>query len=84
MAVVIISGMKSVSKSVLEGQVRELLRQVEQTGEGLIVTDHDRPVLKVTAIRPRRTSDEVFADVRGRVAYREDILAPTTDEWPET
>ena len=34
--------------------------------------------------RHPRPAAEVFADVRGRVVYREDVLTPTTDEWPET
>jgi hypothetical protein len=34
-------------------------------------------------IRLRRRASEVFADVRGRVRYQEDILTPTTDEWAE-
>jgi hypothetical protein len=35
-------------------------------------------------IRKRRPASDVFADARGRVVYREDVLAPTTDEWAET
>ena len=76
--------MSTVSKSVLEGNMLEYLRQVEETGEELIVTDDGRPVVKVVPIRQRRTAADAFGDVRGRVVYRDDILAPTTDEWPET
>lgn len=61
----------------------EYFRQVEQTGEELIVTDNNRPVLKVVPIRVRRTTERPFADVRGRVVYHEDILTRTVDEWPE-
>ncbi|HEX7838097.1 MAG TPA: type II toxin-antitoxin system prevent-host-death family antitoxin [Kofleriaceae bacterium] len=76
--------MASVSKSALEGNVLEYLRRVEETGEELVVTDHGRPVVKVVPIRTRRSLAEVFGNVRGRVVYHEDILTPTTDEWPET
>lgn len=76
--------MPTVSKSVLKGKMLEYFRRVEETGEELIVTDNGRPVVKVVPIRKRRTAAELFGDVRGRVVYREDILAPTTDEWPET
>jgi prevent-host-death family protein len=62
----------------------ELFRRVEQTGEELIVTDNNRPVLKVVPIRQRTSAREAFADVRGRVVYHEDVLAPTTDDWDET
>lgn len=62
----------------------EYLRRVEETGEELIVTDNNQPVVRIVPIRVRRTAQEVFADVRGKVVYREDILTPTTAEWPET
>jgi prevent-host-death family protein len=74
----------SVSKSVLKGKMLEYLRQVEETGEELVVTDNGRPVVKVVPIRTATSAAEIFGDVRGRVVYREDILTPTTDEWPET
>ena len=76
--------MATVSKNLLTGNMLEYLRQVEETGEELIVTDGGRPVVKVVPIRARRTAADVLGDVRGRVVYREDILAPATDEWPET
>lgn len=72
-----------VSKSVLEGEMLEYFRHVEETGEELIITDYGRPAIKVVPIRTRILAAEVFGDVRGRVVYHEDILAPTTDEWPE-
>jgi hypothetical protein len=31
-----------------------------------------------------RGAKDVFADVRGRVVYLEDVLSPTTDEWDAT
>jgi prevent-host-death family protein len=76
--------MLTVSKSVLKGKMLEYFRRVEETGEELVVTDNGRPVIKVVPIRARTSAAEVFGDVRGRVVYRDDILAPTTDEWPET
>jgi prevent-host-death family protein len=78
------ASMSTVSKNMLNGNMLEYLRQVEETGEELIVTDDGRPVVKVVPIRKRRTAADVFGDVRGRVVYRGDILAPTTDEWPES
>ncbi len=76
--------MKQVSKGALKAKMLEYFREVERTGEELVVTDNSRPVLKVVPIRRRRSAAEVFADVRGRVVYHEDIMTPTTDEWPET
>jgi prevent-host-death family protein len=76
--------MLTVSKSVLKGKMLEYFRRVEETGEELVVIDNGRPVIKVVPIRARTSAAEVFGDVRGRVVYRDDILAPTADEWPET
>lgn len=79
-----IGTMPSVSKSALKARMLEYFRLVEQTGEELIVLDNNRPVLKVVPIRERQTAQSLFADVRGRVAYHDDVLAPTTEEWGET
>jgi prevent-host-death family protein len=76
--------MKTISKSALKARLLEYFRRVEETGEDLVVTDHNRPVLVVSRFRTRTPSAETFSDVRGRVTYHEDVLAPTTDEWPET
>lgn len=76
--------MATLSKSQLKAKMLEYFRQVEETGEELIVTDNGVPVIRVVPIRKRTSAAEVFSDVRGRVVYRGDILAPTTDEWPES
>ena len=76
--------MSTVSKSALKAKMLEYFRQVEETGEELVVTDNGRPVIKVVPIQVRSSASDAFADVRGRVVYHEDILAPTSDEWPET
>jgi prevent-host-death family protein len=72
-----------VSKSALKARMLEYFRRVEQTGEELIVTDNNEPVIRIVPIRKPRSARDVFADVRGRVVYHDDILAPTTDEWNE-
>jgi len=76
--------MKTISKSALKARLLEYFRKVEETGEELVVTDHNRPVLLVSRIRVRTPSAETFSDVRGRLIYHGDVLAPTTEEWPET
>jgi antitoxin (DNA-binding transcriptional repressor) of toxin-antitoxin stability system len=62
----------------------EYFRRVEETGEELVVTDNNVPVLRIAPIRKRLSTQSSFGDVRGKVVYHEDPLAPTTDEWPET
>lgn len=76
--------METVSKSALKARMLEYFRRVEQTGEELVVTDNNEPVIRIVPIRKRRPASEVFADVRGRVVYGEDILMPTSEEWTET
>jgi prevent-host-death family protein len=66
-----------VSKGALKAKMLEYLRRVEETGEELIVTDRNVPVVRIVPIRRRRPAAEVFADVRDRVRYHEDLLAPT-------
>jgi antitoxin (DNA-binding transcriptional repressor) of toxin-antitoxin stability system len=75
--------MKTISKSALKARMLEHFRRIEETGEELVVTDRDRPVLRITRIRTLTPAAEAFADVRGRVVYHGDVLAPTSDEWPE-
>ncbi|MEM1033646.1 MAG: type II toxin-antitoxin system prevent-host-death family antitoxin [Myxococcota bacterium] len=76
--------MQHVSKSALKARMLEYFRRVEETGEPIIVTDNGRPVLQVSPIKQRRTPEELFGDVRGRVKYFEDVLEPETGAWPET
>jgi prevent-host-death family protein len=75
--------MDSVSKGLLKAKMLEYFRKVEETGEELVVTDNNVPVLKIVPIRQRLPASTVFADVRGRVGYHEDPVAPTTDEWTD-
>lgn len=73
--------MKTVSKSVLKAKMLEYFREVETTGETLLVTSNGQPVLKVTPYWRELTVDEAFADVRGKIRYHGDLLEPTTAEW---
>ena len=76
--------MNTVSKGVLKAQMLKYFRQVEETGQELIVTDHRKPVLKIVPIKqPMLTVEEAFFGLRGKVNYFEDINTPTTDEWGE-
>jgi prevent-host-death family protein len=75
---------ETISKTALRAKLLKCLRKVEETGEELIVTDNKRPVLRIMPIRRRIPAAEIFSAGRGKVVYHEDIVAPTTDEWPET
>lgn len=75
---------RTISKGRLKARMLEVFREIERKGEKLIVTDNGKPVLLIEPIRARRDVSEVFADLRGKVEYAEDISSPTTDEWAET
>jgi antitoxin (DNA-binding transcriptional repressor) of toxin-antitoxin stability system len=73
--------MSPVSKTALKASMLEFFRKVEESGEDLIVTDRNRPVLRISRIRIRTSAKELFADVRGKVVYHADIMASTEQEW---
>ena len=76
--------MNTVSKGVLKAKMLKYFRQVEQTGQELIVTDNRKPVLKIIPInQPLLTVEAAFSDLRGKIKYFEDINTPTTSEWGE-
>ena len=75
--------MTTISKSKLKAHMLQIFREIEQSGEELIVTDHGRPVLRIQAIAKTRSVEEVFGALRGQVVYNENINAPTLDEWSE-
>lgn len=58
---------RTVSKSQLKARMLAYFREVEQTGEELIVTSHGRPVLRVTPVERTESAATLFGDVRGAV-----------------
>ena len=61
-----------------------IFRELEASGDELIVTDHDKPVLKIVPIKQENTVEELFANLQGQVTYLEDINRSTTSEWDGT
>ena len=53
---------KTVSKGKLKAKMLEYFREVEATGEPLIVTDHGCEVLEVRPVKRRSTTEEVLAE----------------------
>ncbi len=73
--------MVTISKGKLKAHLLQVLRELEQTGENVIITDRDRPVARITPIKQGITMEEAFADVYGKLVILEDINAPTIEEW---
>lgn len=76
--------MTSISKSKLKANMLRVFREIEESGEELIVTDHNRPVLRIQPIARKKSVEEVFGTIQGKVIYHEDINTPTADEWAES
>ena len=56
--------MTSISKSKLKANMFRIFRDIEESGEELIVTDHNRPVLRIQPIDRKKTVEEVFGAIR--------------------
>ncbi len=76
--------MRTIAKGALKARMLEVFRQIEETGEEVVVTDNRRPVLRIVPLRTTRTPAEVFADLRGKLRVRGDLLESTAEEWPES
>ena len=73
---------RQVSKSRFKAQALELFRQVEASGEPLVVTDHGRPTLEVRPYRPARAAADPLEELRGSVLRFDDPFAPVGDnDW---
>ena len=71
---------KRVSKSVFKARALEFFREIESTGESLVLTDHGRPVLEV---RPYEENDSDPLDTlrRSVVRYERPTDPVADDEW---
>jgi len=81
--VVVVVMSRMISKSKLKAKMLEIFRNIEATGEELIVTDHGTPVLRIVTFEKRKSLIDLFGDLQGLVVYNEDIDTPTADEWFE-
>ncbi len=73
---------RQVSKSRFKAQALELFRQVEASGEPLVVTDHGRPTLEVRPYRPARPDADPLGQLRGSVLRFDDPFAPVGEnDW---
>jgi antitoxin (DNA-binding transcriptional repressor) of toxin-antitoxin stability system len=71
---------KKVSKSVFKARALEFCREVESSGESLILTDHGRPVLEV---RPYEENELNPMDTlrQSVVSYERPTDPIADDEW---
>lgn len=75
--------MATISKSKLKANMLRVFREIESSGEELIVTDRNRPVLRILPIEDRKSVEDLFRPFQGQLVFHEDVNAPTIDEWTD-
>lgn len=73
--------MEYVSKSKLKPKLLEYLRKVEETNEPLIITSHNKPVLKIEPVHTTLKISDVFGAYWGKIQIPDDVMEPETEEW---
>lgn len=82
--------MKTVAKSKLKARMLEYFREVERSGEPLVVTDHGREVLEVRPIVRRSSMAEALTEYRSDPGTgcagpaTEEIVAPSPADDGQT
>ncbi len=72
--------MQTLSKSQFKPKALEVMRQVEQTGQSVIITDHGRPALELRVYCP--VEADPFARLHGSVvAYHQPTEPVADDLW---
>jgi len=75
--------MKAISKGKLKAQMLAVMREIEKSGEEIVVTDHGRPVLVISPYRQQHSVVDLFAAERGALILHEDPDTPTLGEWDD-
>ena len=71
---------KHVPKSRFKPHALRYFREIEETGEAIVITDHGRPVLRIAPIV--EDVESALAFFRGSVVRYTDPLEPVgTDDW---
>jgi len=74
---------RQVSKTQFKAHALALFREIEASGDPVVITDHGRPALVVRPYRPQEAgAPEALLALRGTVIHYEDPLEPVaTDDW---
>ena len=76
--------MQTISKSKLKAHMLRVFREIEASGEELIVTDRDQACASHTAYRAKeKRRGRCLMNSSGQLIFREDPDATTIDEWTE-
>ena len=69
----------TVSKSRFKPKALEYFRKVQETGEEIVLTDHGKPVLRISVYKPDPAA--ALKSLRNTVVRFTDPLQPTGEEW---
>ena len=73
---------RTISKSKLKANMLRIFREIEESGEELIVMEHNRPTWIIRPVKQKRSVDEIFGPYRGKAKIlEEDIDSPATEDW---
>lgn len=70
---------QTISKSKFKPRALEYFRKIQETGEELVLTDHGKPVLKITAFKADPAAS--LKSLRNTVVRFTDPLQPTGEDW---
>jgi len=70
---------QTISKSKFKPHALEYFRQIEKTGEDLIITDHGKPVLKVLPYAEKPS--KILTTLRGSVLKYDGPTLPVGEKW---
>jgi len=73
--------MITIAQGDFKAKMNEYFNRVVKTGEEVIVTNKNIPIVKIIPIQKKKRVEDAFADVRGKVKYHDDILKPETEGW---
>ncbi len=69
-----------ISKSKFKPQALKYFREIEETGQELIITDHTKPVIKI--IPYRNKPQIILKELRNSVLFYDDPLEPVAEnDW---
>jgi prevent-host-death family protein len=72
--------MKTIAKSEFKPKAFEYFRIVESTGEEILITDHGKPVLKISKYSD--SDNDILESLKGAVTHYAEPLKPVAvEDW---
>jgi len=71
--------MKRIAAGAFKARCLAIMKQVQSTGEPVVVTKRGAPIVKVVPIRPEK--DDIFGFLKDELIIMGDIESPIPVEW---